>query len=413
MDPRTTARRIAVLVESNTTGTGRLFAQTLREEGLEPVLLSDRPERYAYAAEDGLEVLTVDTQSDDAIAEACAALGRRSGLAGVLTSSDYYVAAAARAAARFGLPGKDAGAVARAQDKRVQRERCAAAEVACPRFRAVETTEEAETAVEAVGFPAVVKPVTGSGSVNVRLCRTTAEVLAQLDAIFANTHNERGQPIPRAALVEERIEGREVSVEIFDGRAVCVIDKRLGEAPHFLEVGHDVPSSLPAHDLETARAAAERAVSALGVGQGPCHVELRIARGTPFLIEVNVRLAGGFLPELVRLATGVDLTRATVRAACGLAPELRPSRSHFAAIRFLVPRRSGVLARIRGAAEARAVPGVSDVQIYRGTGLNFTLRGDFRDRMGHVIAEASDRAVCARALDDALARICLDLEEAA
>jgi lysylphosphatidylglycerol synthetase-like protein (DUF2156 family) len=44
------------LVESNTTGTGRDFAEAARAHGLRPVLLARSPERYPYAAELGLDV---------------------------------------------------------------------------------------------------------------------------------------------------------------------------------------------------------------------------------------------------------------------------------------------------------------------------------------------------------------------
>ena len=50
-----------VLVESNTTGTGRDFAEAARRHGLRPVLLASSPARYPYAAELGLETRAVDT----------------------------------------------------------------------------------------------------------------------------------------------------------------------------------------------------------------------------------------------------------------------------------------------------------------------------------------------------------------
>ena len=54
-EPRPCWRRLAdrwlVLVESNTTGTGRLFAGAARALGLRPVLLARDPARYPYVAE--------------------------------------------------------------------------------------------------------------------------------------------------------------------------------------------------------------------------------------------------------------------------------------------------------------------------------------------------------------------------
>ena len=52
---------VLALVESNTTGTGRAFAVAARKRGLQPVLLSPRPERYPWVAEDGVDVVWADT----------------------------------------------------------------------------------------------------------------------------------------------------------------------------------------------------------------------------------------------------------------------------------------------------------------------------------------------------------------
>ncbi|UXX92169.1 ATP-grasp domain-containing protein [Streptomyces sp. AD2-2] len=41
---------------------------------------------------------------------------------------------------------------------------------------------------------------------------------------------------------------------------------------------------------------AEAAVRALGIVLGPAHVELRLGPEGPVLIEVNPRLAGGWIP---------------------------------------------------------------------------------------------------------------------
>ena len=40
------------LIESNTSGTGRLFARAAAAQGFRPILLSEDPSRYTYAADD-------------------------------------------------------------------------------------------------------------------------------------------------------------------------------------------------------------------------------------------------------------------------------------------------------------------------------------------------------------------------
>ena len=60
-----------VLIESNTSGTGRLFARAAMQQGARPILLTDDPSRYKYINEEQLEVLQINTQDEDAIFDAC------------------------------------------------------------------------------------------------------------------------------------------------------------------------------------------------------------------------------------------------------------------------------------------------------------------------------------------------------
>ena len=107
-----------LFVESNTSGTGRLFARTARRMGFHPVLITARPEKYAYLSEEGAPEVAVVPRIDEA--ELHALIAERwdggAGVAGITSSSEYFVATAAALAARFGLPGPDAEAVRAARD---------------------------------------------------------------------------------------------------------------------------------------------------------------------------------------------------------------------------------------------------------------------------------------------------------
>ncbi|HKN39604.1 MAG TPA: argininosuccinate lyase, partial [Acidimicrobiia bacterium] len=169
-------RPVLALVESNTTGTGRTFAVAARARGLRPVLLSLRPDRYPWVAEDDVDVARADTSDATSVVAVARAAAEGAPLAGLVTSSEYFVAVTARAAARLGLPGADPVAVERCRDKRRQRRALQAAGVAVPAFASAVSPEEAAEAAEAIGFPVVVKPADGTGSRGVRLGCDAAEV---------------------------------------------------------------------------------------------------------------------------------------------------------------------------------------------------------------------------------------------
>ena len=451
------------MVESNTTGTGRKFAVAARARGLRPVLLSSRPERYPWVTEDDVDVARADTTDPASVGNvARAAVGggsRRPGrgdtprppgggadLAGIVTSSEYFVAVAARAAVRLGLPGPDPGAVERCRDKRRQRAALAGAGVAVPAHFAAATPEEAAAAAVEIGFPVVVKPVDGTGSRGVRLCSDRAEVRDHTAGLLSRRHDERGRPTIGAVLVEEYVPGREFSVETFGVEVVGITAKHLGPAPWFVEYGHDFPADPAPAAMDpfltatgcgegpyralsatgcaeaglTGRAReasgpvgnlAVAAVGALGLGFGPAHTEIRLGPRGPVVIEVNPRLAGGRIPTLVRLATGLDLIGATVDVAIGeAAPLPRPGPGH-ASIRFLVAPQAGRVRRTGGVAAAAAVPGVVDVAIAARPGQRVGGTGSFLDRVGHVIAAAPTAPAARSAAEAALSLLELDVDD--
>src|SRR5262245_28001024 len=138
------------LIESNTSGTGRLFARAAIQQGYRPILLSADPSRYEYAREDGLDVLRLDTSDRSVLIDACRRLAADPLLAGVTSSSEYFIATAAALASRLGLPAPSPAAVRSCRNKWKQRSRLEAAGVGMPQFRLATSVKAAIKAAEDV-----------------------------------------------------------------------------------------------------------------------------------------------------------------------------------------------------------------------------------------------------------------------
>jgi biotin carboxylase len=378
---REMSRGAVLFIESNTSGTGRIFVQTARAMGFAPTLVTTRPEKYAYLSEQGApDVIRVPRMDEDELE----ALIRDhfdggAGVAGITSSSEYWIATAAALAARFGLPGPDAASVRAARDKSHQRRVLAAGGVPTPAFRVVSTPAQAVAAAEEIGFPVVLKPVDGTGSMGVRACADADEVREHASGLVRGGAEAR-------ALVEALIPGDEYSVEVFSGRVIGITRKHLGRPPHFVEAGHDYPAAVPDDVAAALTDSVIRGTELLGLGWGPLHWELRMDGGRAYPMEVNPRLAGGFIPELVRHAQGIDLIRETLRLVVGRTPGLEAERNHHASIRFLFAPAAGRLAEVQGRGAALGQANVMDVTMYRRVGEELTIEGDFRDRIGHVVA---------------------------
>ena len=388
-------------VESNTSGTGRLFARAASQQGFRPILLSDNPARYSYVSQDGLDTLKVDTKAEVTLLDACRRLEPGAGLAGVTSSSEYFISTAASIAHRLNLAGPSPVAVRACRDKFKQRQRLEKAGVSMPAFHGATSIKSAVAAAQELSLPVIVKPVSGSGSVGVKLCLSLDEVGAHAARLLSQRQNERGAPVARRILVESVASGWEYSVETFDLQVIGITSKHLGPLPTFVEVGHDYPAQLSPATKKAIEDIAQQSLTALGLGWGPAHIELRLTESGPQIIEVNPRLAGGFIPELVRLSCGIDLISETIMLVVGEQPELKRSCQDHTSIRFILSPGDGILAEVEGVDQAQSIPGITEVKLYSQPGAEMRRHGDFRDRVGHVIARRSTHEQAVRAAEAA------------
>lgn len=324
------------------------------------------------------------------------------GLAGVVTYDEFSVESAARVAAELGLRGSSPAAAARCRDKRQMRAAFEAAGVASPVSVAATTLAEVTAAAQRTSFPLVLKPVDLAGSIGVVLVRQPNELREAYRRCRASGRAEYGA-VSNAILVEEYVEGPEVSVESLvragEVQTVAMTRKRLVPPPWFEESGHVVVGG-PVPE-EIARLA-DRAQRALGIQWGATHTEIRLGAVGPRVIEVAARPAGDVIPLLVLLATGVDLTVAAAAAAMGRpVPAAREPVAPAAAVRFFSPGKD-IVFRSASSEVAAAAPEwlVSFViEATDGDVLRLPPHG-FLDRIGYAIVTGTNEAECEQRLDE-------------
>lgn len=378
---------IFLFIESNTTGTGRLFAKTAKKLGLSPVMVVHDPDRYRFIKDDKLDYVVVDTSSISAIFDACGSL--KEAPAGVWSSSEYYISAAASSAKLLGLPGPNPDAIKICQNKYRQRTILREFHIGVPKFETANFYDEAIEVAEKIGFPVIVKPIQGSGSSGVRLCHNIVQLQEHMSGLLLQQTNKRGIPMQPGVLIEEFMEGDEFSIETFGTTIVGITKKYVSNPPNFVEVGHDFPAVLNEETAVEIRQSVLAALKALDLEWGPIHTEIKLTNQGPMVVEVNPRLAGGFIPELVRLATGVDLISQTIRLASNRTTSLFRHCERYVSIRFIIPQGNGTLESVSGVDEAKMKDEIVDVQLYSSPGTKIQKRGDFRDRVGHIIAQGS------------------------
>ncbi|WP_415949664.1 ATP-grasp domain-containing protein [Streptomyces sp. KLOTTS4A1] len=388
-----------LMVESWVGSMSRLFPRAILEGGHEFTFLTRDLHHYLRVAPEGTahpllgarNVLTADTNDAETLAAFALRAHEVLHFDGVITSCDYYLPAAARIAGRLGLPGPTPEAVDSACRKDATRRALAEAGLPGPRFAVCADRSEAARAARGIGYPLVLKPVDLCAGMFVRRVDDESALAHAFRAVDAFPVNARGQRRAAAVLLEELLEGPEVSVETvsYNGTAhvVGVTDKSVAGAPAFVETGHMHPAELSPADSEAAAETALSALKALGLDAVVAHTEIKLTADGPRVIEVNPRPAGNRITELVRHVTGIDLAAACIDVALGRTPDLtrRDTGLHSAAIGFLMSDREGVLEAVDGVEKLREAAGLLELQLAE-PGRAAKAADSNNDYLGHVMA---------------------------
>jgi biotin carboxylase len=245
---------------------------------------------------------------------------------GVVAYGDKDIEALSRVAFELGLHYHTPQVARNLLDKLSQREALRNGGLASPLCWTVPTDRSPAglaALAEAVDFPAVLKPRTGTGS-------RYAMLVADADALVSQVANLPPQAVGgKGMFVEQYLPGLTtgrsgrfadfVSVESLvahGGISHLAVNGRLPFAEPFRETGTFIPADLsPAQQAAVFQLAGE-ALRALGLETGFCHTEIKLTPDGPRVIEVNGRLGGGVHEMLLR-ASSVSLLELSIRAALG------------------------------------------------------------------------------------------------
>lgn len=256
--------------------------------------------------------------------------------------------------------------------------------VPCPKFEEVSGQTDLEVAVGLIGFPCIMKPADNSGSRGVVLCRGKEDCFSEYEYSAGASRNGK-------ILIEEYMTGPEVSVEVFaeNGNAhiLQITDKITTGAPHFVELGHSQPTRLTDDVCAQIKAVAGSACKAVGLENGPAHLEMIVTETGPKMVEMGARMGGDCITShLVPLSTGIDMTEQTIRYALGLPLDLEPKLKKASAVTFLTAR-TGIISEIKNIDLAYGIEGVKDIGFFKQAGDRSGEIKSSSDRIGFVVAQ--------------------------
>ena len=334
------------------------------------------------------EFLHIDLRDTPGLIRAAGEIDGTRGLDAVFTAGTDFSLAVARIAEALGLPGHSPEAASLATDKLLMRRRFQEAGVPSPAFAEIGPGDNPREAAGRIPGPWVVKPVDSMGARGVVKVESPENLADALE-------EARSFSFSRRALVETLVEGPEYSLDalVEDGRFIpCgLADRHIEYPPCFIEMGHTIPSVLPAETADEIWKVFEQGVRALGLTRGAAKGDIRLSSDGPVIGEIAARLSGGYMSGWTYpYATGIEPVRGALRLAAGLPASLPEAPLSLVCAEKALIGIDGRVRNLDGRDKALGLPGVREVFLRFSPGMEIRFPRNNVEKAANVIATGRD-----------------------
>ena len=288
---------------------------------------------------------------------------------GVITlSSETAVPVVAHIATVMGLPSFSQETAFWATNKNAMRERFALFNVPTPASSRVSSLSMAKAFIQSHALPMVIKPSNNSGQRGTHRIDSRDQLPAALaDALEFSSDGE--------AILEIFHEGPEINVTaaVQQGEIhwLSFSDRITAASPHFgIALEHRLPSKIGPVALESIRTASELAIRAVGLQNGIAYPQVLWTDEGPKVLEIAVRIPGGYMADVALHSSGVDMVEFSIRQALGETDPWGSCKRHPSqqalSVRFMtnldILNTQTPISRIDGLDRAACLPGVEWVR---------------------------------------------------
>ncbi|MEQ6375947.1 ATP-grasp domain-containing protein [Bacillaceae bacterium S4-13-56] len=385
-----------LFIETNTTGTGSKAMKIAKDKGYKVHFWTSNFDQYNSMQENDHpskiadEYLVIDTYDIEKMKYEIRE--KQLSFSGILAFDDYHLLPAAALANEFNLPGHKACSLEKVRNKRKMRDHILKNEfnlISQPEYNAVSSIEDLDKIQ--LNFPCVIKPVDDSGSNGVTVCKNEEQLRNSLGTEIKRKTNERGYQLTEEWLIEEFITGEEYSAEMIytdlSWKLVSVTEKEtFGD--HSVECGHITGRlDFPFINLEKNLS---KLLELFGLNFGAAHIEFFVVENNIYLVEINPRLAGDCIPELVEIATGVNMVDHVVLQAIGERLDIGNKKEKFASIQFALPVSLGEYKKVTGVEKVKDTKGFVRMSINKLPYISTGIKSSYH-RLGYIITKGDTK----------------------
>ena len=278
---------------------------------------------YVYCLDADPNAIGFESANESAVIniidpEACLNSAREKKVDGVLTAAtDFSVLTMSYIAQEMGLPGINYASAQLIKNKAKVRKCLFDAHADDTGYSyEISSDEDIARIRDLVTFPIMMKPVDGSGS------RGASKVERPEDFEKACEFAMSGS-ISHRAVAEPFVVGREYGVESFVDNGIIhvlsVMQKDMTKPPYYAELGHAIPSGLPAEVEERIKECVKKALVAMNVNHGSVNMDILVTDdNSVHIVDVGARMGGNLIgSHIIPIGTSIDYMGNMIRAAVG------------------------------------------------------------------------------------------------
>ncbi|HGH7177719.1 TPA: ATP-grasp domain-containing protein [Bacillus wiedmannii] len=237
-----------------------------------------------------------------------------------------------------------------------------------------------------INFPLIVKSPKSTGSKDVLLVKNKDQLILSMQSLLKKLPNEE-------ILLEEYIDGPQYLVEILvqNGKVhiIAIIEQEITLFERFIVTGYSLLGQVDKRLYNSLFNAVNSVIQAFNMKNGACHLELRRINDVWKLIEINPRISGGAMNDIIEIGHGINLVQETIKLMLGNKPSLNKKHHKYVYAHYLTVKSKGKLIRVTGKNRSSRYPGVEKVYIKPKKGTFLKPPTSMGHRYGYVLAASN------------------------
>jgi biotin carboxylase len=258
----------------------------------------------------------------------------------------------------------------------------------CPRFITLDSNNSYSKDFINNLLPAVLKSPKSAGSKDVYKVEDYDSFTKRLNELY-----KKFPDLP--IILEEYVDGPQYIAEVLVINEVIhiigIIEQEISYLNnHFIVTGYYLQNEKPEYYDDLYKAVSD-IVQLHGMKFGACHLEIRNANGVWKLIEINPRISGGGMNQLIELGTGINLVEQTIKLLLGEKINIEPKYHQYVYAQYTTSDIEGILEKVTGVTKTKELSNILSVYIKPRKGSKISLPLSLGSRYAYIIASGTNK----------------------